>query len=59
MSLNRYGKNMRDFTTWMNFTLLHIYRNTSDHHTNFVRILNFTVGMITLYGATFFVRQLS
>lgn len=54
LSLNRYGKNMRDFTTWMNFTLLHIYRNTSDHHTNFVRILNFTVGMITLYGATFF-----
>ena len=54
IKIYRIGKNMRDFTTWMNFALLYIYRNTSDHHTNFVKILNFTVGMIALYGATFY-----
>lgn len=54
IKIYRIGKNMRDFTTWMNFALLYIYRNTSDHHTNFVKILHFTVGMIALYGATFY-----
>lgn len=51
LKLNRYGRNMQDFTTWTNFALLYIYRNTSDHHTNFIKILNFTAGMIVLYGA--------
>ena len=55
IKIYRIGKNMRDFTTWMNFALLYIYRNTSDHHTNFVKILNFTVGMIALYGIIIYI----
>lgn len=54
IKIYRIGKNMRDYTTWTNYMLLQLYRNTSDHHTNFVKILNFAVGMITLYGATFY-----
>ncbi|MCR6572519.1 hypothetical protein CINS5915_02870 [Campylobacter insulaenigrae] len=34
---------------WFNCVLLNLYRNTSDHHTNFLRILNFTIGMICVY----------
>lgn len=30
--------------------LLQLYRNTSDHHTNLLTILNFTIAMIVLYG---------
>lgn len=51
LRLNRYGKDMIDYTDFINYAMLHIYRNTSDHHTNFVKILNFTIGMIALYGA--------
>ena len=51
LKLNRYGKDMIDYTDFVNYALLHIYRNTSDHHTNFIKILNFTIGMVTLYGA--------
>lgn len=51
LKLNRYGKDMIDYTDFVNYALLHIYRNTSDHHTNFIKILNFTIGMVALYGA--------
>ncbi|MBZ7955105.1 pentapeptide repeat-containing protein [Campylobacter sp. RM17709] len=44
------GKRMTDFTLWFDCVLLHIYRNTSDHHTNFLKILNFTILMISLYA---------
>ncbi|EJD2270589.1 pentapeptide repeat-containing protein [Campylobacter jejuni] len=40
-----------DFTEWINFVLLFIYRNTSSHHTIFLKILNFTVVMIALYAS--------
>ncbi|WP_434173420.1 hypothetical protein [Campylobacter coli] len=40
-----------DFTEWVNFVLLFIYRNTSSHHTSFLKILNFTVVMIALYAS--------
>ncbi|MBZ7959508.1 pentapeptide repeat-containing protein [Campylobacter sp. RM12397] len=49
--ISRFGKRMTDFTLWFDCVLLHIYRNTSDHHTNFLKILNFTILMISLYGA--------
>lgn len=40
-----------NFTEWINFTLLFVYRNTSNHHTSFLKILNFTVAMIALYAS--------
>ncbi|EGK8087393.1 hypothetical protein IO402_000545 [Campylobacter lari] len=40
-----------NFTEWINFTLLFVYRNTSSHHTSFLKILNFTVAMIALYAS--------
>lgn len=52
LKLQRHGRKMVDFTVWANCVLLQIYRNTSDHHTNFVRILNFTIGMIALYATS-------
>ncbi|MBZ7968357.1 pentapeptide repeat-containing protein [Campylobacter sp. RM9759] len=48
--ISRFGKRMTDFTLWFDCVLLHIYRNTSDHHTNFLKILNFTILMISLYA---------
>lgn len=33
-----------------NCFLLQFYRLTSNHHTNFINILNFTIGVIALYG---------
>ncbi|EOH9825251.1 hypothetical protein ACME7I_001835, partial [Campylobacter jejuni] len=36
---------------------LNVYRNTSDHHNDFLKILNFTVGMIVLYGVFIFFCQ--
>ncbi|RKO64811.1 hypothetical protein CKA54_04030 [Campylobacter sp. P255] len=46
-----------NFTEWINFTLLFIYRNTSNHHTSFLKILNFTVVMIALYALFLFLLQ--
>ncbi|MCV3336855.1 pentapeptide repeat-containing protein [Campylobacter sp. RKI_CA19_01121] len=43
-----------NFTEWINFTLLFVYRNTSSHHTSFLKILNFTVVMIALYALLLF-----
>lgn len=43
-----------NFTEWVNFTLLFVYRNTSNHHTSFLKILNFTVVMIALYASLLF-----
>lgn len=37
---------------WFNCVLLNIYRNTSNHHTNFLKIFHFTIGAVSLY-ATF------
>ncbi|OWK87642.1 hypothetical protein B5Z70_06615 [Campylobacter jejuni] len=44
------GKTMLDYTLWFDCILLQVYRNTSDHHTNFLKILNFTILMISLYA---------
>ncbi len=46
----KHGKNMIDLTPWVNCMMLSIYRKTSDHHTNLLKILNFSVGMIAVYG---------
>ncbi|HEF1623148.1 TPA: pentapeptide repeat-containing protein [Campylobacter lari] len=43
-----------NFTEWINFTLLFVYRNTSNHHTSFLKILNFTIVMIALYASLLF-----
>ncbi|MFQ6342841.1 pentapeptide repeat-containing protein [Campylobacter sp. VTCC 70190] len=47
--LMTFGRKMLDFTLWFDCVLLQVYRNTSDHHTNFLKILNFTILMISLY----------
>ena len=41
---------MQDYALWVNCVLLQLYRNTSDHHTNFLKIFNFSITMIALYG---------
>ncbi|EGK8009745.1 hypothetical protein HW242_06455 [Campylobacter lari] len=35
---------------WFNCVLLNVYRNTSDHHSNLLKILHFTMSMICVYG---------
>ncbi|WP_409012375.1 pentapeptide repeat-containing protein [Campylobacter coli] len=49
------GRKMLDFTLWSDCVLLQVYRNTSNHHTNFLKILNFTILMISLYAFMGFV----
>lgn len=49
------GRKMLDFTLWFDCVLLQVYRNTSNHHTNFLKILNFTILMISLYAFMGFV----
>lgn len=49
---NRSFRNMLNMTSWVNCILLQVYRNTSDHHTNFVKVFNFTICMVAIY-ATF------
>ncbi len=44
----------KNILIWFNCVLLNVYRNTSDHHNDFLKILNFTVGMIVLYGVFIF-----
>lgn len=35
--------------------MLKLYRNTSDHHTNLFKIINFTILTITVYGLSFWI----
>lgn len=51
ISVKKYG----DYATWFHCVLLQLYRNTSDHHTNIIKIFNFTVGMIALYAGLCFI----
>ncbi|EAK2629373.1 hypothetical protein CC188_06860 [Campylobacter coli] len=44
----------KNILIWFNCILLNVYRNTSDHHNDFLKILNFTIGMIALYGVFFY-----
>ncbi|WBR51940.1 MULTISPECIES: hypothetical protein [unclassified Campylobacter] len=49
-------KNIKDIVEhWQ----LGIYRNTSEHHTNLIRILNFTIAMIALFGSIIFAFNLA
>ncbi|EAK2629376.1 hypothetical protein CC188_06875 [Campylobacter coli] len=60
LSVKDREKNADIFTNiliWFNCVLLNVYRNTSDHHNDFLKILNFTVGMIVLYGVFIFFCQ--
>ncbi|WP_072215266.1 pentapeptide repeat-containing protein [Campylobacter coli] len=41
-------------TEWVNFTLLFLYRNITEHHTKFLRILGFTFLMIVSYAVFLF-----
>lgn len=43
-------RKMLNFTTFIDYLILCIYRQTSDHHTNFTKIFNFTIMMIAIYG---------
>lgn len=45
----------KNFSTYIDSLLLRFYRNTSDHHTNFLKILNFTVFCIAVYAVCSFV----
>ncbi|EAI4668016.1 hypothetical protein A0L39_00655 [Campylobacter jejuni] len=47
----------KNILIWFNCVLLNVYRNTSDHHNDFLKNLNFTVGMIVLYGVFIFFCQ--
>ncbi|EAI3388503.1 pentapeptide repeat-containing protein [Campylobacter jejuni] len=53
--ISSLGKTMLDYTLWFDCILLQVYRNTSNHHTNFLKILNFTILMISLYAFMGFV----
>ncbi|EDP3650309.1 pentapeptide repeat-containing protein [Campylobacter jejuni] len=53
--ISSLGKAMLDYTLWFDCVLLQVYRNTSNHHTNFLKILNFTILMISLYAFMGFV----
>lgn len=46
----RDKQNDLDFTLWVDSVILKLYRHTSNHHTNFTTILNFTVGMVVVYA---------
>lgn len=48
-------KENKNFSTFIDSLLLKFYRNTSDHHTNFLKILNFTVFCIAVYAVCSFV----
>ncbi|EAI6291211.1 pentapeptide repeat-containing protein [Campylobacter jejuni] len=48
--IKNIGKSMVDFTLWFDCILLQVYRNTSNHHTNFLKILNFAILMISSYA---------
>lgn len=48
-------KENKNFSTYIDSLLLRFYRNTSDHHTNFLKILNFTVFCIAVYAVCSFV----
>lgn len=43
-------RKMLNFITFIDYLILCIYRQTSDHHTNFTKIFNFTIMMIAIYG---------
>ncbi|WP_096018442.1 pentapeptide repeat-containing protein [Campylobacter lanienae] len=47
-------KENKNFSTFIDSLLLKIYRITSDHHTNFLKILNFTVFCIAVYAVCSF-----
>ncbi|MDY4829882.1 MAG: hypothetical protein SO164_03560 [Campylobacter sp.] len=48
-------KENKNFSTIVDSLLLKCYRITSDHHTNFLKILNFTVFCIAVYAVCSFV----
>ncbi|MCI7013971.1 MAG: hypothetical protein MR878_01110 [Campylobacter sp.] len=48
-------KNNKNFSTYIDSLLLGFYRINSDHHTNFLKILNFTVFCIAVYAVCSFV----
>ncbi|EAJ6135874.1 hypothetical protein CBI00_08000 [Campylobacter lari] len=45
----------KDKSLWYDKLLLQVYRNTSNHHINFITILNFTIGMVCIYGGLLFI----
>ncbi|MDA3046338.1 pentapeptide repeat-containing protein [Campylobacter sp. VBCF_06 NA8] len=44
------AKKITDFSLYIDYLKLKIYRITSDHHTNFLQTFNFTISVIALYG---------
>lgn len=48
-------RKMLNLATFIDYLTLSIYRKTSNHHTNFTKILNFTIVMIALFGIVTFI----
>lgn len=46
---SEYDGVVQNYATWVDYTLLKLYKHTSEHHTNLLKILNFTIGMIAIY----------
>lgn len=49
--ISSLGKTMLDFTLWFDCVLLQVYRNTSNHHTNFLKIL--MISSYAIFGLLF------
>ncbi|MBQ7270060.1 MAG: pentapeptide repeat-containing protein, partial [Campylobacter sp.] len=50
-------KNNQKITNLIDYSLLNIYRTTSNHHTNLLLILNFTIFMIDIYMVFWFINS--
>lgn len=48
-------KNESSIELFLDLITLKLYRNTSDHHTNLFKIINFTILSIAVYGLSFWV----
>lgn len=48
-------RKMLNLTIFIDYLILSIYRKTSNHYTNFTKILNFTIVMIALFGIVTFI----
>lgn len=50
IKINNKTKKYIDFTEFIDTSKLKLYRITSEHHTNFTKILNFTILMVVIFG---------
>lgn len=50
ITINNKTKKYINFTEFIDASKLKLYRTTSEHHTNFTKILNFTILMVAIFG---------